>query len=545
MHDLIENLKEAYCSDGVEVPEILFNCAQDQQKYDQYRQIFNRLFQFMPTAIVLCETAQQVSVAVKFTSKHALPLRVRSGGHDHEGECSGTDTILLDLSKMNKVKIDRERKIARIQPGIRFQSLTTELAKCDVMIPHGTCATVCIAGYTMGGGWGPWTRKHGMCCESVVGATLVLGDGSIRELSMNSEIVGDRELLWAIKGGGGFSYGIVTEFVIETFDLPDEMIKFQIEWNKYHYVPENKLFALRDATPTLHVLQTWEKVIASTQPDANQLVGTNLKIAAKHASEGEHFNPHTVSHNCVMYGYWEGDENSLQKFVDKHFRHTGTCTVTIMGKAGRKYQDLPYGDHLMSAWDRYSFHNMNLLKQGLEGTPFPPDEDQPAPHKITSRLVNKEGLGTEGHYKLLESLTSPLVLSGNVHLGLFTYITLGAITGSYYQQVMTLEQKDKSAFPYKDKIFTIQYQTWWNETEKEKREGENNHVYTRVNQALDWMEVCRDYDIPNTSGAFISFKDSSVPTQTYFDKNYHHLVKIKRTYVNDPYNHFRSRKTII
>src|SRR5262245_553780 len=138
MHAIIEKLREAYCSDGVEVPEILFNCSQNQEKYDQYRQIFNRLFQFMPAVIVLCETTQQVSVAVKFTSKYALPLRVRSGGHDHEGECSGTDTILLDLSKMNKVEIDREHKIACIQPGIRFQSLTTELAKCDVMIPHGT-----------------------------------------------------------------------------------------------------------------------------------------------------------------------------------------------------------------------------------------------------------------------------------------------------------------------------------------------------------------------------------------------------------------------
>lgn len=544
MNTIAEKLREAYRSHGVPVPEILCNCSVNQKKYEQYRQIFNRWFQFMPAAIVLCVTADQVSVAVKFTSQHALPLRVRSGGHDHEGECSGTDTILVDLSEMNTVEIDPVRRIARIQPGIRFKSLTTQLADKDVMIPHGTCATVGIAGYTMGGGWGPWTRKHGMCCESVVGATLVLGDGSIRKLSMGGGH-DERELLWAIKGGGGFSYGIVTEFVIETFELPFEMIKFQIEWNKFQYVPENGLFAIRDATPTLTVLQTWEKVIASTGPAANQLVGTNLKISAKHASENEPFNPHTVSHNCVMYGYWEGDENSLREFIHQRFGHTGSYTITILGKAGRNHKHLRYGDHLMSSWDRYSFHNMNLLKQGLQGIPFPPDEDQPAPHKITSRLVNAEGLGEQGHYKLLESLTSPLVLPGNKDLGLFTYITLGAITGNYYQHVITPEQKTKSAFPYKDKLFTIQYQTWWNETEKEKEEGQNNHVYTRVNRALDWMEICRDYDIPHTSGAFISFKDSSVPTKTYFDKSYNELVKIKHIHVKDPYNHFNSRKTII
>ena len=130
-------------------------------------------------------------------------------------------------------------------------------------------------------------------------------------------------------------------------------------------------------------------------------------------------------------------------------------------------------------------------------------------------------------------------------MGLFTYITLGAITGDYYQHVITPEQKTKSAFPYKDKLFTIQYQTWWNETEEQKKEGPNNHVHTRINRELDWMDVCRDYDIPNTSGAFISFKDSSVPTRTYFDNSYEDLVKIKQAHVKDPDNQFRSRKTII
>lgn len=545
MNAIVEKLREAYRLDKVPSPIILYNCSENQEKYHKHRQIFNRRFEFMPATIVLCVTTEQVSVAVKFTSKHNLPLRVRSGGHDHEGECSGTDTILLDLSEMDKVEIDSARGIAQIQPGTSFQKLTTLLADVNVMIPHGTCATVCIAGYTMGGGWGPWTRKHGMCCERVVGATLVLGDGTIRNLSMDGNL-DERELLWAIKGGGGFSYGIVTEFVIETFELPFEMIKFQIEWNEYCYVPENKMFALRDSTPTLAVLQAWEAVIASTDLTANQLVGTNLKISAKHhAREDGPVNPCTVSHNCVMYGYWEGDENSLWEFIRHRFELTGRYTVKILGKAGRNHKHLPYGEHLMSSWDRYSFHNMNRLKQGLEGLPFPPDEDQPAPHKITSRLVNAQGLGEEGRHKLLESLTSPLVLPGNKHFGLFTYITLGAIIGNYYQHVITPEQKTKSAFPYKDKLFTIQYQTWWNETEKEMEEGQNNHVYTRVNRALDWMDVCRDYAIPNTSGAFISFKDSSVPTKTYFDKSYEDLVKIKQTHVKDPHNHFRSRKTII
>lgn len=538
---IVERLNKAYKAKAVEVPEIITNCSEQQVRYNKLRQVFNTKFQFMPAAIILCESSEQVSVAVTFTSEYGLALRVRSGGHDHEGECSGTNTILLDLSKLNKVTITQG--LAYIQPGIRFQSLTSKLAEKDVMIPHGTCATVCIAGFTLGGGWGPWTRKHGMCCESVVGATIVLGDGTIKKITRENE-EDLKGLLWAIKGGGGFSYGIITEFVIETFVLPPLLIKFQVEWNKLKFMPKPALFAVDKQVPTIKVLEAWEKTIAQTSEEANQLVGTNLKISAKNLEDGEAFDANSVSHNCIMYGYWEGDEKSLKRFIKTQFETTGSYKLKVIGKAGSLYKDEKYGDNLMSSWDRFSFHNVDLLMQGLEGTPFPPDEDKPAPHKITSRLVNEEGLGEDGHKQLLHSLTSPLIMKDNLPLGLFTYITLGAITGKYYQEI-TPEQKEKSSFPYKEKLYTIQYQTWWNEKKEEKMKRTNNMVYNNVNRALDWMDECRDYNIPNTSGAFISFKDSSVKTKVYFDKSYSDLVKAKEKYSLDPFNHFRTRKTII
>jgi hypothetical protein len=543
MNPIAENLKKAYAAKGIAVPEILCNCTDNQAKYDKYRQVFNSKFQFMPAAIVLCESGEQISVAVSFSSDNALPIRVRSGGHDHEGECSATDVILIDLSKMNKVKIEKEKGIARIQPGITFMALTSILADEDVMIPHGTCGTVGIAGFTLGGGWGPWTRKYGMCCERLVEATIVLGDGSITTVKQDDKKT-DKGLLWALKGGGGFSYGIVTEFVIKTFELPAELIKFQLEWNKLEYVPKAKLFKLNRPSPTIKILKAWEKAIGLTDELANRLVGTNLMVSAI-PDDGKEFNANTVSNNCVMFGYWEGDEKSLDEFVQKRFANTGNYTFTITGKGGRNHKEKKYGEHLMSSWHRFSHHNVLRLMKGLEGTPFPPDLDQPGPHKITCRLANGKGLQAQGHKKLLESLCSSLILNGNIKLGISSYITLGAITGKFYQKDITAKEKEKSSFPYKDRLFTIQYQTWWNETSNEKAKGANNEVFTRVNRALDWMEVCRDYDIPNTSGSFISFKDSSVPTRTYFDKSYNDLVKAKETHSKDPYNHFRSRKTII
>ncbi|WP_103071179.1 FAD-binding protein [Aquimarina sediminis] len=514
-------------------------------EYNQACQLFNRRIQKKPLAIVYCSCTDDVQIVYKAAIKYNLPISVRSGGHDHEGECSGSNTILIDLIGLNEIVVDKNTKVAEIGPGNRFIKLTTALAKKGVMIPHGTCATVAIPGFIMGGGWGPWTRSKGMCCEYLVKAEIILGDGS-------KEIVSEKhkpELLWALKGGGGMSYGIVTKFFIQTFDLPETLVKFELEWNQYDKLTQE----MNEKTPTINVLRCWEEVIKSKK--TSSLIGTNLKINGKpllitgYKDENcsqpiyEDFHPNTVTHNCVMYGYWEGTEEKLDAFIKREFTDMGVPpdAIRIDGIGGI---GTDYGANLMSSWDRESYQNIKLLTAGEEGMPLPPDLDEPAPHKITSRLVDKQGLGFSGHEALLSSLTSPLILKGNREKGLFTYVTLGAIYGDFYKK-MSPKDKEKSAFPYKDKIYTIQYQTWWNNELAQKEELQDNKVYTRTNRALDWIEASRDFEIPNTSGAFISFKDSSIPTKTYFAQNYHQLKYIKEKYAMDQYNHLRKRKTII
>ncbi len=508
---------------------------EDVAKYYKNARLFNRRLDRNPFIIVYCESASDVQITYNTAIANDLPIRVRGGGHDHEGESSGTDTVLIDLSKMNSVDVDPNSGIAKIGPGNRFIKLTTDLAKKDVMIAHGTCATVCISGFTLGGGWGPWTRKYGMNCEHLVGATIMLGNGKLIDVDKKDGHVPD--LLWALKGGGGMSYGIVTEFRIQTFPLPATLIKFELEWNKYNCESQVDLCQSKPV-PTIRVLKAWEEIIKSK--NTSQLIGTNLKINGKPVESA--FDHNTVKHNCIMYGYWEGKQNDLEAFVEDNFGDIAP-PLKIDGTGGEDPKE-EYGNRLMSSWDRESYHEIQkeLHKKGLlEGEPIPPDLDKPAPHKITSRLVNKEGLNTKGYSQLLLSLTSPLIFSTNRKLGLFTYVTLGAIIGDYYRKNPNAD----SAFPYKDKLYTIQYQTWWNTKKKYKIKGQNSNVYDNTNRALDWMEVSRDFDIPNTSGAFISFKDNSIPTKTYFDKSYEKLKKIKIKLCKDPHNHFRTRKTII
>ena len=499
------------------VPKVLVDSGDEleRQKYNEARQVFNRKFQFRPTVIVFCECSEHVSAVLLIAESFGREIRVRSGGHDHEGECSGTDTVLIDLSKMNTAVIDQEKQVAIIKPGAIFNKLLTILNENNVGIPHGTCGTVGIAGFTMGGGWGPWTRQKGMCCESLVGATIVLGDGTIKNLTPDGP---DKELLWALRGGGGLSYGIVTELVIETFPLPPNTIKFNVTWNN---------------SPGLKVLELWEGLIA---PDANyNLLGTNLQIMAKPV-DGQSVEESV--HTCVFYGYYAGSDQELRNDMKRWFADLPPTKTYIPNEAQNKLTSF-------DSWDRVS---TVAVRKGLLGDQLqliPPDLDAPAPHKISSRMVKKEGLGDEGRRTLIRTLESNLVHAEGIEAGVHCYVTLGSICGSYYKNHETAGDQLGSAFPYRDRPYIIQYQAWWNQGEPDIKAGMEHDVYCYTNDAQDWIEVCRNNDFPQTEGSFISFKDSSIPTRDYFQQSYDALVRIKKDYSKDPKNRFRTRKTII
>lgn len=516
--------------------------------YQAQSMIFNTRYHYHPFVIVMCQSTEDVQLAYRCAIANKLPIKVRSGGHDHAGECSGDNVILLDLSGLKHFDIDPTTQIATIGSGYRFYQLTPKLADQDRMIAHGTCATVGLAGFIQGGGWGPWTRKYGMCCEHLVGATLILGNGERIEVSEAQH----PRLLWALRGGGAMSYGIVTEFKVKTFPLPEEIHRFEIAWNQ----PLNNDGSENVPTyPALKILQAWEKVILSE--NTSGLLGTNLKVNALSApwppTEAE---ADRTKNHCLMYGYWEGDKEALSTFISRHFASVPVppSQIKIHPAGGSKEKDpaKKYDAHLMGDWDRNSLFDVlkqkqPLLKGGLPllgGKPFKPDYDAPAPHKITSKLVSEQGLTPKGHRQLLQSLASPLLSEQNEEQGLFAYVTLGAITGDYYHTHPEGESTLGVAFPYQRSQYTIQYQTWWNEDIRLKEEQQNNPVYRHTNRAMDWIDSSRENSIEGAYGAFISFKDPAIPTKTYFQENYPQLLDIKQEYAQDPYNHLRSRKTI-
>lgn len=524
--------------------------------YEKACHLFNRRLQKKPLAVIKCRTSQDVKIAYKTAIDYHLAISVRSSGHDHEGESGETNSIVLDLELMNAIELDPITGIVAVEPGCTIERLTRYLSQKGLMLPHSTSASHALAGFIMGGGWGPWCRKYGMCCESLLQAEIVLGVGETQVVSAANK----PELLWALKGGGGLSYGIVTRFFVQTFALPPCLLKFELEWNPYIKDCQQ----LQETTATVRLLERWEQLILADNLPC--LLGTNLKIQAKPAinqAQKNHVNgdtaaqdPLVAKHNCIMYGYWEGNPASLAHFIKTQFSEVGLKPNRVQIDAiGGLTQS--YGDQLMESWNRETIQDLQPILN-LKMIELINDKDiqlyknqrlhaqdllRPAPHKVTSRLAHSQGL-KQGHVALIESLTSSQIIEGNRQLGLFTYVTLSAIAGDFYHTLGEI-QKSQSAFAFKDHAYIIQYQAWWNNELQEQALMQANPVYARVNRALDWIDNCRDANIPNSSGAFINVKDNAIPTARYFGENYPMLQQVKASYCQDPLNHFRSRKTII
>ncbi|MGZ3873075.1 MAG: FAD-binding protein [Mucilaginibacter sp.] len=585
LESIIEILKTHLPKDNT--PEILYDTPETNEEYNEKRQIFNTYFQFRPTATVFCKNTAQVSDVIKCirTYNYKGLLRVRSGGHDHEGECSATDALVIDLSEMKTVTLRPEQNYAIIQPGIMFLDLIKAMDAANVGLPHGTCYSVRIAGFTFGGGWGPWTRQKGMGCESLAGVTIVLGDGSYRTIIDNKLVPDfegnpvkdlddeDRKLLWALRGGGGMSYGVVTELIYKTFALPDYTTKFTIAWEQKNGIP-----------PAVDILKRWEELIDYGQN--SDLLGTNLKIVAKYKDVQKETPVEKSLHDCYFYGYYMGSksefgnqhdfENNLRRIIVEdwfpamwydHYsiKFEDSLEAVLSNNTGtagdsEKLTAVPDNDRrewsTFSAWDRVvkwdTAHQNPILESTYDTTALPkhfeaipPEIDLPAPHKITSRLAtvtHDEQVADVRRKKLIESLESNLLYEEGTKQGMNTYFTLGAITGEYYKDYNYGENEYPrgSSFPYKKCYYTVQYQAWWD------NDGiKNPLVQPYVNRAIDWLEECRNYDIPGTYGAFISFKDDSIPTRVYFQESYDRLKEIKKSYSQDPDNILSSRKTII
>ena len=169
-----------------------------------------------PRLIVQAANENDVAQAIKFARANRMKVAVRGGGHSWVGFSFRDDSLLIDLGRLSGVSIDRENRLARVQPAVRGCDLDRMLAAQGLAFPVGHCGTVPMSGYLLNGGIGWNYNDWGVACFSIEGAKVVTaaGDTVVAGEGENSD------LLWAIRGGGPGFFGVVTEYTLRVYRAP-------------------------------------------------------------------------------------------------------------------------------------------------------------------------------------------------------------------------------------------------------------------------------------------------------------------------------------
>jgi FAD/FMN-containing dehydrogenase len=173
--------------------------------YDAARRCFNALVDRRPAVIVRCLGAADVATAFDFARAQELEVAVRGGGHNPAGHCVCDGGLVIDLSLMRRVDVDPEARIAHAQGGATWLDFDSATQACGLVTPGGVVGSTGVAGLTFGGGIGHLTAQHGLSCDHLVGAEVVIPNGDVARAGPAD----DAELLWGLRGGGG-NFGVAT-----------------------------------------------------------------------------------------------------------------------------------------------------------------------------------------------------------------------------------------------------------------------------------------------------------------------------------------------
>ena len=149
------------------------------EDYGQARTVWNAAIDHHPAVIAQCISVRDVQLAVRAARTYGLPLSVRGGGHDWAGRAVRHGGLVIDLSAMRQVAIDPERGIAMVAGGALARDVIAAAEPHGLVAVTGACSSVGMAGLTMGGGYGALNGRYGLAADNLVGADVVLADGSV------------------------------------------------------------------------------------------------------------------------------------------------------------------------------------------------------------------------------------------------------------------------------------------------------------------------------------------------------------------------------
>lgn len=189
------------------LPAIADWISPDEQAFEAHRRQWNAMIDRHPSHIARCRTSGEVSEALRWAIKCNKKVTVRGGGHGVSGAAIADDALLIDLAQLNAISVDPANKIASVGGGALLGDLDRATQAHGLAVTAGVEPETGVGGLTLGGGIGFLARKLGLTIDNMIGATVVLADGT----RLNVDEAHEPDLFWALRGGGGGT-AIVTQF---------------------------------------------------------------------------------------------------------------------------------------------------------------------------------------------------------------------------------------------------------------------------------------------------------------------------------------------
>ncbi|CAK8578129.1 unnamed protein product [Lathyrus sativus] len=455
-----------------------------------------------PKPLLIITPLQQshVQTSILCSKTIGIQLKIRSGGHDFEGISYVSNIqpfIILDMFNFRNITVDIQNEVAVVQSGAILGEVYYRIWEMSKVhgFPAGVCPTVGVGGHLSGGGYGNMMRKFGLSIDNVVDAEIVDVNGRILDRKSMGE-----DLFWAIRGGGGASFGVILSYSIKLVQVPEVVTVFRIA----------KGLDSLDQNVTEVVLQ-WQKV--APRIDDRLFMRLLIQPVSSKVVKGE------ITVRVTVMALFLGGADEVVTLLGKEF--------PSLGLKKENCSEMSWIDSVLW-WASIGNDSKPevLLDRNVDSAKFLKRKSD-----YVENPISKDGL--EGIWKKV------------IELG-----KVGLVFNPYGGK-MNAVASDATAFPHRaGNLFKIQYSVNWDEPGLDVENNFTNQARMLYSYMTPFVSNSprraflnyRDLDIGTNDFGNNSYEQGRVYGMKYFNSNFERLVKIKTEV--DPENFFRNEQSI-
>lgn len=446
-----------------------------------------------PQFIVTPTHLSHIQAAFTCSRINNLQVRIRSGGHDYDGlsYVSNEPFVIIDMFNLRSIEVNVEEGTAWVQSGATLGELYHGIAKKSsyLAFPAGVCPTVGVGGHFSGGGYGNMMRKYGLTVDHVIDASIIDVNGRI----LNRKSMGEN-LFWAIRGGGGASFGVIVSWKIKLTPVPPVVTVFKIE----RTLEQN-------ATNIVH---KWQSV--APQIDENLFIRLVLMPSIK---------PKLRTIRVKFVSLFLGNSRELIEMMNEKLPELGLqledCKEMKWVESVLFWNEFPNGTTIEALLERKGKQDRFLKKKS----------------DYVQQPISKPAL--EGMWKKMIQMEGPI------------------LTFNPYGGKMSQISEPSTPMPHRaGNLYKIQYSITWQE---DGVEVANQHLDT-IRKMYSFMAPYvskspraayinyRDVDLGVNKNGDTTYEEAGVWGTKYFKGNFKRLVQVKT--MVDPQNFFRYEQSI-